>query len=270
VPPRYRFGLVTFLVPKRLFVCQLLRFSGAFCTRNYINHFISADTVIPSYTNPQDLNRYSYVNNNPLRYTDPTGHMRVEEPGSKKGCSDPKYCKGIDSNGKVKPKINKGKGANNAANPCTDPGKCGGTVYSHGLDDPLKILDEENYMFGGYGRLKSWDGIKQIDPKDWNSLLARIGNDISASKIKTGWYDTPFYNYGGLLKGTACINGKCYDRAELNYIGEGEALAARGKSKEKTLEFVNNWKEIVYGHPASYGVNDMTGVGWDYYHEHYP
>ncbi|SRR6266498_1115860 len=40
----------------------------------YINHFISADTVVASYANPQDLNRFSYVNDNPLRYTDPTGH----------------------------------------------------------------------------------------------------------------------------------------------------------------------------------------------------
>jgi len=30
---------------------------------------------VPSYANPQNLNRYSYVTNNPLRYTDPTGHM---------------------------------------------------------------------------------------------------------------------------------------------------------------------------------------------------
>ena len=35
---------------------------------------MSADTITPSYTNPQDLNRYSYVLNNPLRYTDPTGN----------------------------------------------------------------------------------------------------------------------------------------------------------------------------------------------------
>ena len=41
----------------------------------YINHFISADTIVPGYANPQNLNRYSYVTNNPLRYTDPTGHM---------------------------------------------------------------------------------------------------------------------------------------------------------------------------------------------------
>lgn len=41
----------------------------------YINRFISADTIVPGYANRQNLNRYSYVTNNPLRYTDPTGHM---------------------------------------------------------------------------------------------------------------------------------------------------------------------------------------------------
>ena len=39
-----------------------------------INHFLSADTIVPGYANPQNLNRYSYVRNNPLKYTDPTGH----------------------------------------------------------------------------------------------------------------------------------------------------------------------------------------------------
>jgi RHS repeat-associated protein len=36
--------------------------------------FMSADTIVPDYTNPQSLNRYSYVLNNPLGYVDPTGH----------------------------------------------------------------------------------------------------------------------------------------------------------------------------------------------------
>ncbi|MCK5505780.1 MAG: RHS repeat-associated core domain-containing protein, partial [Thermodesulfovibrionia bacterium] len=36
--------------------------------------FISADTIVPDPINPQSLNRYSYVLNNPLRYIDPTGH----------------------------------------------------------------------------------------------------------------------------------------------------------------------------------------------------
>jgi RHS repeat-associated protein len=29
----------------------------------YMNHFLSADTIIPDQTNPQDWNRYSYANN---------------------------------------------------------------------------------------------------------------------------------------------------------------------------------------------------------------
>jgi RHS repeat-associated protein len=36
--------------------------------------FISPDSIVPDYTNPQSLNRYAYALNNPLRYTDPTGH----------------------------------------------------------------------------------------------------------------------------------------------------------------------------------------------------
>ena len=32
---------------------------------------------MPGYANPQNLNRYSYVTNNPLRYIDPTGHKAV-------------------------------------------------------------------------------------------------------------------------------------------------------------------------------------------------
>jgi len=37
--------------------------------------FIQPDTIVPAPGNPQALNRYSYVLNNPVRYTDPTGHF---------------------------------------------------------------------------------------------------------------------------------------------------------------------------------------------------
>jgi RHS repeat-associated protein len=37
--------------------------------------FVSVDTVSGKLTDPQSLNLYAYVDNNPLRYTDPSGHM---------------------------------------------------------------------------------------------------------------------------------------------------------------------------------------------------
>ena len=44
-----------------------------------LGRFISADTIVPEPGNPQALNRYSYVYNSPLKYTDPTGHIAQTE-----------------------------------------------------------------------------------------------------------------------------------------------------------------------------------------------
>ncbi len=37
--------------------------------------FISADTIVQDFADPQTLNRYSYTRNNPIIYTDPSGHI---------------------------------------------------------------------------------------------------------------------------------------------------------------------------------------------------
>jgi len=42
-----------------------------------LGRFLSADTVIPEPGNMQAFNRYSYVDNNPLKYTDPSGHFKL-------------------------------------------------------------------------------------------------------------------------------------------------------------------------------------------------
>jgi len=45
----------------------------------YLNRWLSPDSIVPDPKNPQSLNRYSYVNNRPLNFTDPTGHWVCDE-----------------------------------------------------------------------------------------------------------------------------------------------------------------------------------------------
>lgn len=54
-----------------------LMYYGARYYDPLLGRFISADTIVPSPADPQQLNRYSYASNNPVLYTDPTGHCSV-------------------------------------------------------------------------------------------------------------------------------------------------------------------------------------------------
>jgi RHS repeat-associated protein len=50
-----------------------------------IGRFLSADSIVPRPNDPQSLNRYAFVRNNPLKYVDPSGHCYGEFAGTE-GC----------------------------------------------------------------------------------------------------------------------------------------------------------------------------------------
>lgn len=56
-----------------------LNFYNARYYDSAIGRFTQPDTIVPNQYNPQSLNRYAYVQNNPVRYTDPTGHRLCED-----------------------------------------------------------------------------------------------------------------------------------------------------------------------------------------------
>jgi RHS repeat-associated protein len=51
-----------------------LSYYGARWYDPQLGRFISADTIVPSPSSPQALNRFTYVNDNPINHTDFTGH----------------------------------------------------------------------------------------------------------------------------------------------------------------------------------------------------
>jgi len=52
----------------------------------HVGRFISKDTYEGELTNPLSLNLYTYGYNNPLRYTDPTGHCGFDTVENKHSC----------------------------------------------------------------------------------------------------------------------------------------------------------------------------------------
>lgn len=46
----------------------------------YIYRMVSPDSIVPDFSNPQSLNRYTYVLNSPVNFSDPTGHRECGTP----------------------------------------------------------------------------------------------------------------------------------------------------------------------------------------------
>ena len=93
-----------------------------------IGRFLSPDALIPQPNDLQSYNRYSYVRNNPLSFTDPTGHFRV--PGSSCG----RFCTYHFENGSFY-KVHSYK-------PCQLSGDCRGVgAEQKTITEKVKVTD---------------------------------------------------------------------------------------------------------------------------------
>ena len=62
---------------------------------SYIGRFIQPDSIIPNPGNPQAFNRYSYVDNDPINFSDPTGHCIQEGDAPPGSISNRNICLGM-------------------------------------------------------------------------------------------------------------------------------------------------------------------------------
>jgi RHS repeat-associated protein len=59
----------------------------------YLNQFIQPDTIVPDPRIPADWNKYAYVRNNPINYTDPSGYSPACDNGDWDRCGIPDWWK---------------------------------------------------------------------------------------------------------------------------------------------------------------------------------
>jgi RHS repeat-associated protein len=145
-----------------------------------LGRFVSADSIVPGAGKPQALNRYSYVFNNPLKYTDPTGHaarMLDDEEDLRDSAGDPDNCQG-----------KKGCGSSGA-------GGSGGGVQS----DPAfrqkmsDALAEQDKFYANYqksvNQVNAQANSGTSNPGSGNTVSVYHGSINDASSIRANGFD---------------------------------------------------------------------------------
>ena len=155
-----------------------------------LGRFISADSIVPDFSNPQDLNRYSYVRNNPLKYTDPSGHICV--PCLIGVAAAAGYLFFTDEmpvgNGDDTPAYNKAQNYVNAAvdlTPASD------------VEDAIHLVQDPTMVNGGIFIMAMVlpEGAEQVGKKGADLLdeARRKADDVNASPSSPDSLDIPTF-----------------------------------------------------------------------------
>ena len=119
-----------------------------------LGRFLSPDTIVPGAFNPQNLNRFSYVLNNPIKLVDPSGHRCI---GEDEECTldDGSLGAGFNGNGQI-------SGSNKSTAGGCVKGSCGGKgggkgdgndiVITLSRDELDKIQDAAVQLADDYGQ----------------------------------------------------------------------------------------------------------------------
>ena len=247
-----------------------------------LGRFLSADSLVPNPANPQDLNRFSYVRNNPIRYIDPTGHAVANEndggcfksncgrPTSPPTC--PPNCPPDDLGGRV----NDGGDGRSDDSDTDNDGIPNVPDSSYATNSDIETSEQTDCLPGNlveclYNHGVMPPGDYNITSAEYSDLLLAVSYDIDNqgpiwNYSGRGVYDTPFYNKKDALSGTICVDSvNCRDRSAYNYMAQGAWSAAAFESPAGMMGVVSSWKLIRYQTLPSQDAYTSAQEGYVFY-----
>ncbi len=188
-----------------------LMYYGARYYDTGLGRFTQADTIVPNPLNPQSLNRYAYVSNNPVRYTDPTGHYECD------GGDDCTPGDGEDDG-------DGGGNNDNAGNP-GGGGGCGANTNDVDCDGVTDSEDQAPADTGGnqYPNGKECWPPCRVDPDDPENQFNAVKYDGIATALDA--MSIVISGMGIAVETTGCIGGTVVAPGPGTAVGCGLGLA---------------------------------------------
>ena len=241
---------------------------------SYITRFSQPDSIVPfASQGVQALDRYAYANNNPVSYTDPTGHCIFG--------LDTAVC--VIAALAVMTIIL-------ASDTTAHPPPNNYPINANGGPNCKSSLPD---CFGDIVTLKDFPGNGEGNPipvDEFRDFADKVSEDLYSHDLTwPGYmagrqaYDTPFYNGGQSVNRTGdrdaesgiysadqqvCIETlRCSGRSEINYIAQGMWGAAVGEPKFVSHTIVWTWKLWEYHNPPSEDTLFWLDYGYDYYQQ---
>ncbi len=178
-----------------------------------LGRFLQPDPIVEDDLNPQTWNRYTYVHNNPMTFTDPTGYVTAGSNGCAARCQadrarDRKNW--VDTGGT----ISGGGGAGNDSAQVTPAGSTSGATNNN-ANSGSNQQSTGDLLCGDSNRCRgAFDTVL--------SLYEIIG---LVDRLTGGGLDTQV-NYLGLAPGTACDTPHCDDQQARKDYQDGKNIAS--------------------------------------------
>lgn len=243
---------------------ELIHMNGRVYDYN-LGRFTSVDPFIQGNGTSQGINPYSYVMNNPLSYTDPTGYNSAsvcKDEGSKE-CGPP------DDSGAGEGKSDETKGKERVKVPYTGRPRAMGmpwkTVHSSGGSNNQDNGASSSIGDGAKGKAKD-DDVSEIDDKDKSNAAGSAEgagkNKTPSFKLKTTKTMDDFTlmdEIDEIAEGASIVIGYFVDVGPEHRDFDENSIQSFRLSQTPEFERIRKLFFKLYGEKLS-GVSDWTGI----------